>query len=146
MINKFENEYAFLSNFYPSPMKGFDGIQYPTVEHAFQAQKSLDIIERSQIAVAPTPGQAKRLGRKVKLRLDWNSIKEEVMYNYVFRKFYTHPELKEKLLATGEEYLEEGTTWHDNEWGNCYCPKCKNIQGQNKLGKILMRVRKELKT
>jgi len=145
MINKFENEYAFLSNFYPSPMIGFDGIRYPTVEHAFQAQKSLDIIERSQIAAAPTPGKAKRLGRNVKLRPNWNSIKEEVMYNYVFHKFHIHPELKEKLLATGEEYLEEGTTWHDNEWGNCYCEACKDIQGQNKLGQILMRVRNELK-
>lgn len=146
MINKFEGEYAFLSNFYPSPMMGFDAIEYPTVEHAFQAQKSLDIMERMAIAKAPTPGKAKRLGRKVKLRPNWNSIKEEVMYNYVFHKFHTHPELKEKLLATGNEYLEEGTTWCDNEWGNCYCPRCVNIQGKNKLGKILMRVRKELKT
>ena len=54
--------------------------------------------------------------------------------------------LKERLLATGDEYLEEGTTgWHDNIWGNCSCEKCKNIPGENRLGKILMRIREELK-
>jgi glycerol-1-phosphate dehydrogenase [NAD(P)+] len=52
--------------------------------------------------------------------------------------------LREKLIATGDEYLEEGTLWHDNEWGNCRCANCTHITGRNKLGKILMQVRDEL--
>ena len=66
------------------------------------------------------------------------------MYQGLKLKF-SDPILKEKLLATGNEKLEEGNWWHDNFWGNCYCPKCKNIEGVNKLGKLLMLLRKELK-
>jgi len=144
MINNFDREYAFLSNFYNSPMIGFDGINYPTVEHAFQAQKTLNYKERLMIANALTPGKAKRLGRQVQLRDGWNNIKNEVMYNYVFHKFSQNPDLKQKLIDTNFEYLEEGNTWHDNYWGNCYCAKCQYIKGENHLGKILMQVRDEL--
>ena len=56
------------------------------------------------------------------------------------------PELREKLLATGNEELVEGNTWHDNIWGNCSCDCCKKIEGQNKLGKLLMQVREEIRS
>lgn len=70
MINSFDGEFAFLSNFYNSPIS--DGeITYPTVEHYFQAMKTSNIEEVMEIAAAPTPGQAKRLGRKCHLRPDW---------------------------------------------------------------------------
>ena len=64
MIDCFDGEFAFLSNFYPSDIKGFDkaNILYPTVEHAFQAMKTVDVNERIKIAAADTPGKAKRLG------------------------------------------------------------------------------------
>ena len=68
------------------------------------------------------------------------------MYEICKAKFLQNEDLRIRLLATGDEYLEEGTTgWHDNYWGNCECEKCKNIEGKNTLGKILMRVRKELR-
>ena len=78
MIKNFEGEYAFLSNFYFSPMI-IDNVVYTTNEHFFQAMKSLNPKERQSIVLAPTPGKAKRLGRKVSLRKDWEDIKEEVM-------------------------------------------------------------------
>lgn len=141
MIKNFEGEYAFLSNFYFSPMI-IDNVVYTTNEHFFQAMKSLNPKERQAIVLAPTPGKAKRLGRKVSLRKDWEDIKEEVMLTGLRHKF-SNPELRKKLLATGNEELIEGTTWHDNYWGICDCEACGG-QGKNRLGKLLMQVREEL--
>lgn len=143
MINKFDEEYAFLSNFYASPVT-VDEITYKNSEAAFHAQKTLNKDERKRF-INLSPSEAKRLGRKISLRPDWEKIKTDVMYKICLAKFSQNQELKEKLLATGDEFLEEGTTWHDNCWGNCTCEKCKNIPGENRLGKILMRIRSELK-
>ena len=82
---------------------------------------------------------AKRKGRHVQLRHDWEQIKFTVMYEIVKAKFTKNEDLKIKLLATKDEYLEEGNTWGDKIWGTV------NGKGQNNLGKILMRVREELK-
>jgi ribA/ribD-fused uncharacterized protein len=143
MINKFEGKYDFLSNFYPSQIT-IDSVTYPTVEHAFQAAKTRSFLERIKISRLDTPGKAKRAGRQVELRSDWEKIKDQVMYDCLKEKFKIK-ELREKLLATGNEELIEGTTWHDNYWGNCSCEKCKNIEGKNMLGKTLMRIREELR-
>lgn len=143
MINCFDGEFAFLSNFYESPIS--DGeITYPTVEHYFQAMKTPSMEEAVEIAAAPTPGRAKRLGRKCQLRSDWEEIKIPVMRSALHKKF-SNPELKAKLLATGDQHLEEGNTWHDNFWGVCHCERCQDKVGQNNLGKLLMELRKELK-
>lgn len=143
MINKFDGEYAFLSNFYECPIVGWDGITYPTNEHYFQAQKTLNKIEKRAIAAAPTPGKSKRMGRNVQLRPDWEVIKDQVMLDALRLKFAV-PEMREKLLATGDEELVEGTWWHDKTWGVCYCPECEG-RGENRLGKLLMKVREEIK-
>jgi ribA/ribD-fused uncharacterized protein len=141
MINAFEGEYAFLSNFYFSPMIIRD-VAYTTNEHFFQAMKTFDPKERQDIVLAPTPRRAKYLGRKVSLRKDWEDIKEEVMLIGLRHKF-SNPDLRRKLLATGNEELIEGTTWHDKYWGICNCETCGG-QGKNRLGKLLMQVREEL--
>ena len=143
MINKFEGKYDFLSNFYPSQIT-IDSVSYPTVEHAFQAAKTRSFLKRIEISKLDTPREAKKVGRQVKLRSDWETIKDQVMYDCLKEKFKIK-ELKEKLLATGNEELIEGTTWHDNYWGNCSCEKCKNIDGKNMLGKTLMKLREELR-
>lgn len=143
MIDCFDKEWAFLSNFYESEIE-FEGIVYPTNEHFFQAMKTLDVDERRAIANALTPGKAKRMGRRVTLRPDWEEVKEEVMFLGLCLKF-ADDQLADWLLETGDEELIEGTTWHDNEWGNCTCSKCKNIPGKNKLGKLLMKVRGMIK-
>ena len=141
MIDFFDGEYAFLSNFYNASCI-FEDKFYPTVEHAFQAAKSLDHAERDWIAAAGSPGLAKRLGRRVNLRPDWEKVKFDVMEECLRSKF-ADPVLKQKLLATGDEELVEGNYWHDNTYGNCSCEKCKDIVGRNMLGNILMKLRTE---
>lgn len=137
MINNFDKEWAFLSNFYESEIE-FEGIVYPTNEHFFQAMKTLDVDERRAIANCLTPGQAKRMGRRVALRPDWEDIKEDVMFEGLCLKF-SDEQLADWLLETGNEELVEGNWWGDTRWGVC------NGKGQNKLGKLLMRVRDLIK-
>ena len=142
MINSFKGEYAWASNF---ALYGFryDNILYPSNEHFFQAMKTLVQEERVVISRATSPGIAKRMGRKVTLRKDWNSIKDEVML-YGCRQKFKHCTIAVKLIGTYPQGLVEGNLWHDNYWGNCYCAKCTNIPGKNKLGHLLEVVRLEL--
>lgn len=132
MINSFSGKYCFLSSFYPTQIK-YGGI-YPTAEHAFQAAKTLSMNERFKIAQLATPGQAKRAGRKVTLRADWEDIKLQVMEEILLVKFFNR-ELAEKLISTGGQMLVEGNNWGDTFWGVC------DGKGQNHLGKLLMGVR-----
>lgn len=143
MITEFDGKYAFLSNFFHSPF-AYDGIEYPTVEHFFQAMKTLDQEERKKIAAADSPGKAKQMGRHVQLRKDWEEIKEAVMLEGLYLKF-TDEQLADWLLETGNEELIEGNFWCDQTWGSCNCPKHKDIPGKNLLGKLLMKVRSEIK-
>ena len=142
VIDKFDGQYAFLSNFYESPIT--DGTSmFPTVEHYFQAAKTDTMQDYLAIARAKTPGESKRLGRKVHLRSDWEQVKDQVMLD-ALRKKFAIPELREKLLATGDADLIEGTVWHDQYWGICNCDRCKG-KGINILGKLLIQVREEIK-
>ena len=136
MINEFKGRYYFLSNFYNSPIT-WDGITYLNNEAAFQSAKVTDRLTRKKFANLD-PSTAKRKGRHVTLRPDWENIKSDVMYEICLAKFSQNNELKNKLLATNDEYLEEGNTWGDKVWGVC------DGVGENRLGKILMRVRSEL--
>lgn len=143
MINDFsKKEYRFLSNFYTSPFE-YDGILYPTNEHFFQAMKTTDKVQRRLISEAGTAGLAKKMGRKAVLRSDWKKIKLDIMLHGLRKKFQ-NPELVAKLTATFPDCLVEGNWWHDNYWGDCWCAKCKNIEGQNFLGFLLEHVRLEL--
>ena len=135
MIKEFQNEARWLSNFHPVRVKMY-GIEYPSVEHAYQAAKEVNPTQRLRYLNC-TPGNAKRLGRKAELRPDWNEVKLLVMEELVRRKF-AHPDLRNKLLQTGNTELIEGNTWHDTFWGVC------NGIGENHLGKIIMKIRKEI--
>lgn len=101
--------------------------------------------DAEKIRLASTPGKSKRLGGCCVIRKDWEDIKEDVMYKGVKAKFIQNPTLWTALEKTGEAWLEEGNTWCDNTWGVYRCIKCQDKMAYNKLGKILMRVRKELK-
>ena len=136
MINEFRGKYYFLSNFFEIPVN-YEGITYRNNEAAFQSAKVLNSSVRKKFATLD-PSSAKRKGRHVQLRHDWENVKFDIMYEIVKAKFSQNDELKEKLIATGEEHLEEGNTWGDRIWGTV------NGKGQNNLGKILMRVREEL--
>ena len=144
VIDNFDGVNEFLSNYFPSAIIGKDdGIKYPTVEHYFQAHKTMDLEDRQKIADAHTPGMAKRAGRAIDLRPDWEKVKDSIMWEAVLLKF-SIPELKEKLIKTGNAQLIEGNTWHDNYWGDCKCENCANRVGYNRLGGILMTVRQQI--
>ena len=143
-FSKSSSRYGFMSNFYECSIE-FDGITYLSTEAAWQAQKTLDLSIRRKFSDI-SPRKAKSLGRNVDLRADWEEVKYDLMVAVLKAKFTQHGDLGAKLLSTGDEELMENTTgWHDNIWGNCDCERCKNIQGQNLLGKALMEVRKSLK-
>jgi ribA/ribD-fused uncharacterized protein len=143
MINEFDKDFAFLSNFYPSPFEEF-GILFPTVEHYFQAMKAIHFDDMVMIAKTTTPGKAKYMGRHINMRSDWEEIKVDVMRHALERKF-ENPELRAKLLSTGETPLVEGNWWHDNTWGDCQCERCSRTLGHNLLGKLLMDLRTRIK-
>lgn len=140
MINNFRGKYYFLSNFYSAPVK-YDGISYQNNEAAFQAAKCMSRDKRIAFSTL-LPNEAKKLGRKISLRPDWEEVKFNVMREIVHEKFTQNPDLLERLLATNDAELIEGNTWHDNLYGDCSCPKCQAIEGKNMLGKILMDERK----
>lgn len=131
LISEFRDENAFLSNFFPCKVF-YNGLMYENSEAAYQAQKCP---ERSWEFTSLGPSQAKKLGRKVRVRDDWNLVKVKVMYEVVTCKFFQNPELADLLKDTGEVKLEEGNYWGDTFWGVC------KGEGQNRLGRILMRVR-----
>lgn len=146
LIYWFYGEYRFLSNFF------YVDHPSPSTEHHYQAAKvkageTFDFM-RDQILNAKSAGEAKKLGGNVPLREDWERVKDDVMRFLVAEKFTANEELKQKLLQTGDAYLIEGTTWHDNVWGICIkkdCEKCSKIKGLNRLGVILMEQREILR-
>lgn len=107
MINSFTGDYYFLSNFYMAPVS-YNGWDYTNNEAAFQAQKTKNRRLKFQLFSQASPSEAKAAGRKIDLRSDWEEVKDKVMYEIVLAKFTQNPDLKEKLLATGNEHLEEG--------------------------------------
>lgn len=139
-VTSFQGFYRFLSNFSPASIR-WQGRIWPTVEHAYQASKTLDLFEQEAIRLTSEAGAAKRLGRGVTLRPDWFEVRLAIMAELVSCKFDQHPDLKAKLLATGDAQLVEGNRWHDGFWGTCRCGRCP--PGQNRLGRILMAKRKE---
>ncbi len=136
VIDSFKGEYGFLSNFYKCRVE-FEGNVYPSVEHAFQAAKNPDPEYRAAVAGAGSPVTAKRMGRKVLLRPDWEEAKDGVMLECLRLKF-SDPGLREKLLETGDAELIEGNMHNDRYWGVC------RGEGRNVLGKLLMKVREEI--
>ncbi len=138
LITRFVGQHAFLSNFYPCQVE-FEGVMYPSSEHAFQAAKTRDKRERQAVRHALTAGEAKRLGRKVSLREDWDSVRVKVMREILVDKFTRNPDLGIRLVETRNSLLIEGNHWNDTFWGVCAG------RGKNHLGKLLMQVRKTLR-
>lgn len=137
VINKFKGDYAFLSNFEPCKVS-FNGRMYRTVEHAFQAAKSLDIVEQKLFQFVGDPGEAKKWGRQIKLRPDWETVKESIMKDLLRQKF-TQEKFKKLLLETCNATIIEGNNHKDTYWG------VYKGTGKNRLGELIMEVRKEIK-
>lgn len=137
-ITSFRGEYGFLSNMYGVEVV-WDGRTYRNTESAFQSAKVLSAEERDEFC-GLSGVMAKRKGRRVSLRPDWETVKDGIMEEVVRAKFEQHPELAEKLAATGDAPLMEGNAWHDTYWG----VDSRTLRGENRLGEILMKVRAEL--
>lgn len=138
-IDSFRGKYYFLSNFFPAEVT-YNGLTYQNNEAAFQAQKTYSKEERIEFTTLE-PRDAKRRGRRVRLRKDWEQVKDRIMEEIVRAKFSQNEELKEQLLATGDAQLVEGNRWNDRYWG----VDIRSGVGENHLGKILMKVRSELR-
>lgn len=140
MIKEFRNQYSYLSNFYRcDPHILYEGYEYASVEHGFQSLKALNQDDRDRIRNADHPGAAKKLGHEVVIRPDWDAVKIDIMFGLLKAKF-NMPFFIDRILETGEEELVEGNWWNDKFWGFCL----KTNEGENHLGKLLMRVRSEL--
>ena len=133
-VKRFAGRWKWLSNFWRSPVK-FEGIEYPTVEHAYQAAKTLDLNIREEVRLSPTPGKAKFMGRHLPLRPDWEDVKLDIMEQLLREKFVKDSMLAQMLDNTGNAQLIEGNYWGDTFWGVC------DGVGENHLGKLLMKVR-----
>lgn len=137
-IQIFRGEYAFLSNFYAAPII-WDSKAYATSEAAYQAAKTLDPNMKEKIRLASSPVETKRLGRKLEMREDWDSVKLEIMASIVSAKFSQSHVLAKRLIATGSRPLRETNDWGDTFWGIN-----QEGEGQNHLGHILEAVRNRL--
>lgn len=147
-IEGFKGEWSFLSNFYPCEIQ-YDGLTYKSVEHFYVAMKCnndqifngkhytvLDF--REMISLIPNPGLVKKIGQKIIIRSDWDKKKLDFM-NWAVREKFKDINLLELLLSTGNMDIIETNNWGDTFWGVC------NGSGKNHLGKILMKVRDELR-
>ena len=141
-ISEFRGKYAFLSNFWRGevevPEFGGRAFKGPSAEHVYQAMKAERIDSAFEVLSARTPGQAKRAGRRVRMRKDWDQIRIAAMHEVLKAKFARGSELAGHLLSTGEADLREGNSWGDDFWGVC------SNEGQNWLGRLLMLRRSEL--
>lgn len=142
-FSKTSKNYGCFSNFAKYTVD-YNGIKYQNSEAAWQAQKTLDNEQRMQFQLL-SASEAKRLGRRVNLRPDWEEVKYKLMVEVCYAKFTQNPEIGKVLVDTGDaEIIENTTGWHDNIWGDCQCEKCINKIGRNLLGKALMEVRQRL--
>ena len=138
----FCGEFEFLSNFSPSPVE-YKGHIYPSVEVAFQSAKCYNEVDAGLFKKFKThfdSGKAKRLGRQINLRPDWESVKLDIMIDLLCKKFQI-PSLRQQLLATGDMEITEFNQWHDITFGVCTCSRCSKKEAKNILGKMLMEVR-----
>ena len=133
-IDGFRGEFYFLSNFYPCKVT-YNGVAFKNSEAAFQAAKCWSRVEEFTHLNA---SDAKKLGREVEMREDWEIVKNRIMHDVVLAKFSQSEDLRQKLVATGGAWLEEGNDWGDTYWGTV------NGRGQNWLGLVLMSVREKL--
>jgi ribA/ribD-fused uncharacterized protein len=139
MIKEFQNEYRWLSNFWPVEIN-YNGKIYKSVEHAYMAQKNLSEAWQDFCVNESDPKKVKKLSMEIYIRDGWESVKVDIMKELIRIKFQVRI-LMEKLLATSDEFIQEGNDWGDIFWG----VDLETGEGKNILGKIIMDVRSNLK-
>lgn len=142
MISEFRGKYSFLSNFYSlhKPLR-HRGVDYITIEHFYIAMKTVDMEARREVARHPSKG-LKKFGKSLVLRDDWEDVKLKLMEKGLRYKFSDNNKvLQRMLLRTKDLHIQEGNMWNDKFWGVCL----KTGHGSNHLGKLLMKIREELR-
>ena len=139
IITSFLGAYGCFSNFFKREIT-VNEITYGSSEAAYQSFKSFDEDIRKSFSNLE-PADAKKAGRSLPIRYDWDAVKQAVMKDILRIKF-SAPDLKNVLLGTSDALIVEGNRWHDNKWGNCHCGReaC-DFVGENMLGEILMELR-----
>lgn len=139
---KFNGKY--ISNWFSNMVKvdlEIDGKIWPSVENYFQAMKTFNEDEQEKIRLAE-PHKSKQLGKKVKLRPDWEKVKVQIMKEGLIAKFRLDNEWGKRLLETGEDPIIEWNNWNDKYWGvSIY-----DCLGENVLGELLMEIRDTLRS
>ena len=138
MTMQFKGEYAWLSNFAPVEIE-YEGRTYPSLEHAYQAARSIDPSWKDYCASGVSSGNVKRKSKNIIYSADWMEVRVAVMKELCIKK-YADPDYKAKLLATGSLEIIEGNTWGDTFWG----VDIRTGEGLNILGKIIMEIRSSL--
>lgn len=138
-ILEFQGENRFLSNFWPVEVE-YGGHVWPTAEHAYVFAKLGRDDLKDEILACTTPAKVKRLGREYPVRSGWGKLRVGAMSRILEAKF-ANPELRQKLLDTHPRELEEGNSWGDDFWGVDKWTR----EGKNMLGKLLMRVRDDIR-
>ena len=140
MIESFKGIYTWLSNMVPVKII-YEGIEYPSVEHAYMSAKSSDMAWKSRCADTQiSPKQIKQESKSIRLRDEWEDMKIDVMKECLEQKYQQEP-FKTLLLGTGETHIQEGNWWGDFFWG----VDIKTGKGENNLGKLIMKIRNDLK-
>jgi ribA/ribD-fused uncharacterized protein len=144
MIDKFVGDFKKFSNFEPVIIF-WKGLKFPSVEHAYASSKSPNPKFWLEISMLPAKkaNVARKRGRNTRLRPNWKELRVDFMEKFLRQKF-EYDRFKELLLSTHDEELLEGNFWHDNFWGDCECDGCSEKEGQNMLGKLLMKLRSEI--
>lgn len=138
MIEEFQGEYRWLSNFAPVNIE-YDGITYPSVEHYYQAMKSDKQYIRKKIAGFEHPAQAKKYGGK--LNPDWTFMEKITIMELGLALKFSQEPYKSKLLETENQYIQEGNHWGDTFWG----VDLDTGEGENFLGDLIIKIRSKLK-
>ncbi|PHS22263.1 MAG: hypothetical protein COA84_13985 [Robiginitomaculum sp.] len=137
-IISFEGQYRFLSNFWPCNISAF-GYIYQSVEHAYVASKSTHSDDHLAVFLLKSPGHAKRYGRKLKIRPDFDKIKVHYMRGFLEQKFARGSALRADLDMTKGREIVEGNAWGDTFWGQSPVGT-----GKNNLGRLLMAIRDDI--
>lgn len=139
IILHFEGKYAFLDNSYDHPFE-YEGIWYDNAEAAFQSTR----LKHRKVFSHLSGSFAKRYGKRLPRDAVWERDKRRIMFSVLMKKF-SDPILRKRLLDTGSARLVYMNKCHENYWGICSCEGCFNLGGDNELGRLLMKVRDNLK-
>jgi ribA/ribD-fused uncharacterized protein len=136
-IKGFFYEYRWLSNYHDCDIFWM-GLHFKNTEAAYQASKCSEI-SNAKVFQTMSGLEAKKHSHTFVARRYWDKMRYNIMAQLVFQKYLIHQDLREKLLATGDMYIEETNYWDDTFWGVC------NGVGENNLGKITMATREYFK-